>query len=64
MEGVIETGMFVQLFVALLLGAIIGLERLLAGKEAGMRTFGLVSIGSCLFVIVGNALTHTRQTRQ
>ena len=45
--------MFIQLGVALSLGAIVGLERLLAGKEAGMRTFGLVSVGACLFVMIG-----------
>jgi putative Mg2+ transporter-C (MgtC) family protein len=45
--------MFLQLTVALVLGSLVGLERLLAGKEAGMRTFGLVSIGSCLFVLMG-----------
>lgn len=53
---VTELGMYVQLIVALALGAILGLERLLAGKEAGMRTFGLVSVGSCLFVILGEAM--------
>ena len=42
-----------QIFIALILGSLLGFERLLAGKEAGMRTFGLVSVGSCLFVIIG-----------
>ncbi len=49
---------FTQLIVALALGAVLGLERTLAGKEAGMRTFALVSIGSCLFVIVGNVVAQ------
>lgn len=49
-------GIFAQLIVALLLGAMLGFERLIAGKEAGMRTFGIVSIGSCLFVIVGEVV--------
>ncbi len=49
-----DIGMFIQLAVALVLGSVVGLERLLAGKEAGMRTFGLVSVGACLFVMVGN----------
>jgi putative Mg2+ transporter-C (MgtC) family protein len=48
-----ETEVMAQLIIALVLGALLGFERLLAGKEAGMRTFGLVSIGSCLFVIIG-----------
>jgi putative Mg2+ transporter-C (MgtC) family protein len=50
----IESEIFVQLVVALLLGALLGFERLLAGKEAGMRTFGLVAVGSCLFIIIGD----------
>lgn len=42
-----------RLGVAVLLGAAIGLERTLAGKHAGLRTYALVSLGSCLFVLVG-----------
>jgi putative Mg2+ transporter-C (MgtC) family protein len=49
----VDPEIFVQLIVALLLGALLGFERLLAGKEAGMRTFGLVAVGSCLFIVIG-----------
>jgi putative Mg2+ transporter-C (MgtC) family protein len=35
------------------LGAALGLERSLAGKHAGMRTYALVSTGSAMFVVVG-----------
>jgi putative Mg2+ transporter-C (MgtC) family protein len=42
-----------RLLVAALLGALLGLERSLAGKHAGMRTYALVSMGSALFVIAG-----------
>jgi len=31
----------------------VGLERTVAGKHAGMRTYALVSLGSCLFIVVG-----------
>jgi putative Mg2+ transporter-C (MgtC) family protein len=41
------------LIVAALLGTLMGLERSISGKQAGMRTYALVSLGSCLFVIVG-----------
>ena len=34
---------------AALLGACLGLERTLAGKHAGMRTYALVSLGSAAF---------------
>ena len=45
-------GIFVQLLVAMLLGMIVGTERSIAGKTAGMRTYALVSMGSALFIIV------------
>ena len=41
------------LLVAALLGALLGLERSIAGKHAGMRTYALVSLGSALFTSVG-----------
>ena len=45
-----------RLFVALLLGMIIGTERVWAHKTAGMRTYALVSMGSALFVIISNEM--------
>ena len=49
------TIMFVKLLVALVLGTIVGTERaLLARQPAGMRTFGLVSLAACLFIIISN----------
>lgn len=39
--------------VAAALGALLGIERSLAGKHAGMRTYSLVALGSALFVIAG-----------
>lgn len=39
-----------RLFLASLLGGLIGLERELHGRPAGFRTHLLVSLGSCLFV--------------
>ena len=47
-----------NLFVALVLGMIIGVERLWAHKTASMRTYALVSMGSALFVIVSNAMSY------
>lgn len=44
-----------RLIVAVLLGALLGVERSLAGKHAGMRTYALVSMGSALFTIAGVA---------
>jgi putative Mg2+ transporter-C (MgtC) family protein len=41
-----------RLVVALLLGGLVGIERTLAGKTAGMRTYALVAMGSALFMLV------------
>ncbi len=41
-----------RLIVAIGLGAALGVERSLAKKTAGMRTYALVSMGSALFVII------------
>jgi len=42
-----------RLLVALVLGAIVGLERERQERAAGLRTVTMVSLGSCLFTIVG-----------
>jgi putative Mg2+ transporter-C (MgtC) family protein len=41
-----------KLVFAAMCGAIIGLERELSGKPAGLRTTILICVGSCLFVIL------------
>ncbi|MCZ2497114.1 MgtC/SapB family protein [Xylophilus sp. Kf1] len=41
-----------RLLLAALLGGLLGLERERSGKEAGIRTHMLVSMGSALFVLV------------
>jgi putative Mg2+ transporter-C (MgtC) family protein len=52
--------MYEKLLLAIFLGVLIGMERaVLAKQPAGMRTFGLVAMGACLFVISGNFIdTH------
>ena len=50
---------FVYLIIALVLGSTLGLVRSLAGKTAGIRTFGLVSMGSSLFVIIARFVIPT-----
>lgn len=49
---------FLQLFVALVLGGLLGLERTWAGKMAGMRTYALVSMASALFVIISRIVSE------
>lgn len=46
---------FWQLILAVLLGLIIGVERELAHKSAGMRTHALVAMGAALFSIISSA---------
>ncbi len=47
--------MFLKLLIAMVLGGIVGTERAVIAKQsAGTRTFGLVSLGSCLFVLTGS----------
>ena len=41
-----------ELGMALLLSAVIGVEREVRGKDAGLRTHALVSVGSALFMLV------------
>lgn len=47
---------FGQLILAVVLGSIIGLERRLAHKNAGMRTFAMVSLGAALFTIISGLM--------
>lgn len=48
--------MILRLLLAVGLGALVGLERLIVHKEAGMKTHALVALGSALFVLISEAL--------
>ena len=41
-----------QLILATFLGALIGLEREIKRKEAGLQTYSLLALGTCLFTII------------
>ncbi len=47
-----EIEVITQLVLASLLGALIGLEREYRQKGAGLRTYTLATLGSCLFTII------------
>ena len=49
--------LFRQLSLAVLLGSLIGIEREIANKSAGMRTHALVALGSTLFTVISQTLT-------
>jgi len=56
--------LMLRLFAALVLGALIGLERERQERAAGLRTVTMVSLGSCLFTIVGAyGFGHTDPSR-
>lgn len=42
-----------RLFLAAILGGLIGIERSFFKKQAGLRTFALVALGSALFAYLG-----------
>lgn len=46
-----EIEIILQLFLAFVLGGLIGLEREVKRKKAGLQTYSLVSLGTCLFTI-------------
>ncbi len=48
-----------QLFLATLLGGLIGLERETKKKEAGLQTYSLVALGACLFTIISLLLAKS-----
>jgi putative Mg2+ transporter-C (MgtC) family protein len=50
--------MFIRFAIALVLGALLGLERELVGKEAGIRTLMLVTSGAAIFSMIALALPY------
>ncbi len=52
METALTLETFAALLLAVALGAIVGIQREIAHRPAGLRTHMLVCLGSCLFTIV------------
>lgn len=52
-----EALMAFQAVVAVILGGLIGLEREWHGCEAGIRTYGAVALGSCVFALLSTHIT-------
>jgi putative Mg2+ transporter-C (MgtC) family protein len=55
-----ENEVFFQLILAVVLGSLIGLERELKKKGAGIQTYSLVSLGSCLFSLIAFSLENLK----
>lgn len=54
----VELWILGRLVVAIILGGLIGYEREITGKEAGLRTHMLVALGSTLFVSFTDLFLH------
>lgn len=52
-----EALMAMRAVVAAVLGGFIGWEREWHGKEAGVRTYGVVSLGACVFALISTHAT-------
>jgi putative Mg2+ transporter-C (MgtC) family protein len=56
MEHLLSSTVFssfnIDILVAASLGALIGVEREIAGKDPSIRTFALISMGSCIFTLL------------
>jgi putative Mg2+ transporter-C (MgtC) family protein len=55
--------MIVQLLISAVLGSLIGLERDIHGRSAGLRTHLLVSMGATLFMIISRSVEIGDQSR-
>lgn len=55
--AVSDWDLLMRLTIAVLLGLLVGAERSRVGKRAGMRTYALVSLGSCLFIIISGVVS-------
>ncbi len=52
-----NSGIILKLVIAVVLGMIIGVERILVHKEAGMKTHALVSLGAAVFVVISEMIS-------
>jgi len=53
-----NSDVILKLIVAVVLGLLVGAERLLVHKDAGMKTHALVSLGSAVFVLISESLVQ------
>lgn len=54
-HGSYELSVLIKLLLAALAGGVIGFEREMHGRPAGLRTHLLVTVGSCLMMIISEA---------
>jgi uncharacterized membrane protein YhiD involved in acid resistance len=51
-----------KIALAMLLGIVLGIERIYAHKNAGMRTYALVSMSAAFFVLIAQSVVATTGT--
>lgn len=56
--AVSQWDLVLRLTIAVFLGLLVGAERSRVGKRAGMRTYGLVSLGAALFVVIAGSVSY------
>jgi len=56
LEELWDSALWARVGMALLCGGIVGLERQLRGKPAGIRTSSLICLGTAMFVYLGTGL--------
>lgn len=52
LENISDLDLIIRLSTAVLCGLLVGAERSRVGKRAGMRTYALVALGACLFIVI------------
>lgn len=57
MQNIFGDPVVVTLLLAMILGMVLGLERFIAHKTAGMRTYTLISMGAALFITISRMVT-------
>ncbi|MBY0228958.1 MAG: MgtC/SapB family protein [Gemmataceae bacterium] len=57
MDWRLESMMALRALIAVSLGGLIGWERQWHGREAGIRTYGAVSLGACVFALISTHVT-------
>ena len=57
LEVTLGNGVF-KLVMSMVLGALVGAERKRKGQIAGVRTFALISMGSCLAMLLSIYVRH------
>jgi putative Mg2+ transporter-C (MgtC) family protein len=58
-----DVHLLVRVFIAFFLGAFIGWERERHGISAGIRTYGAIALGSCVFGIISFSIPGADPTR-